>query len=550
MAKKLIEKKITLFQKVENFFNNHPKALVYIPLIVALLFGLLLFNLRLDEGGDDSAYINRATDFLKDGRFPSFQGPIYPLFLALIIAPFGISLPILKFTSLIFMMFSFFFLIKGLKGRIPHSVLFVSVILLAINSYVLYFSSQTYSEALFMMLQAIYFWRFFRYYDKYPSSNSNVGWSEIKELLILGLLLVVVFETRTIGVMLTLASLSILLLERRLMQTAIIVGVVVLGFLSFKGVEMAFDKGGNAPPSQISTLTYVHPYDLNAGKEDVTGYLMRVVDNSNLYIGKQFLKIIGIKDSTNKEYSVIFTVIFYITIGLGFFYLFRKDKLLLFLSIYLILTLLGTFVSIQKIWDQYRLIIPMIPIIFVLLTLLLVKIFSADSLKELQILFFGVVLVLAVLIVGASVKKIEVGNSIANLTTNKYKGYTPDWENYLKLAEEATKTLPETSYIAVRKPDMARIYCNGKKFYGIYRFNSNDADELVKQLKDNNVTHILIASLRKNPEVNSGDVINTLHRFMSIILQKYPKAFTELKVVGLNNEPAALYQVNYSNTQK
>ena len=554
MAKKIIPKQLSLFEKIEYFFERNPKVLMYVPLILTLIFGILLFNLRLDEGGDDSAYINRASDFLQDGKFPSFQGPIYPLFLSTLIIIFGIKLPLLKLTSLVFMILSFFFLTKALKGRIPHLVLFLTLILLSINAYVLHFASQTYSEALFMMLQAIFFWRFFRYYDKFPSAEidvkSPIGKKEIIELAILGLLLFLAFQTRTIGATLIVATLTILGLKKKFKQIGILVGILILSYGGIKGIEEIFHKKGEVSASQMSTLTYKHPYNLAEGKEDVSGYFMRIVDNSNLYIGKQFLKIIGVKDSTNKEYSVLFTVLFYIFLGLAFYQLFRKSTYALFLFVYLVLFLLGTFVSIQKIWDQYRLIIPVVPIIFMFTTLYFTHLLSQKGFHVLQPVLLFAFGVSALFITINSTKKFETQNLLANLTTNKYQGYTPDWENFLKLSEEYALSLPPNSLIAVRKPDMARIYANGKKFYGIYRFNSEDADELVKQLKEAKVTHMLLASLRKNPEVNSGEVINTLHRYMGIIIKKYPQAFTELKVVGGQEEPAAIYQINYQYTSQ
>lgn len=549
MAKKKQQEEVsfTLFQKVETYFESHPKLLIYLPLLIAFIFGILLFNLRLDEGGDDSAYINRAADFIQDGKFPAFQGPIYPLFLASVITIFGIKLPLLKFTSLIFMLASIFFFTRALKGRVPHLVLFVSVILLGINSYILNYASQTYSEALFMMLQALFFWRFFRYFDKYSHKSDRIDKSELIELLILGGLLFLVFQTRTIGAVLIISAAFIFLLKVKFKELAIVLVTTIVLFGGIKVVEFTFQKNGAEPQSQLSTLTYKHPYDLKEGKEDFGGYLMRIVDNSNLYIGKQFLKIVGVKAATNKEYSVVFTIVFYLVMGAGFWYIFRKNHEYLFLLVYAALALLGTFVSIQKIWDQYRLIVPYVPIILLLLSLFIYTILSNKSFKELQITFLILFASITVLVFVSSSKKFEVKNLVANLTINKYQGYTPDWENYLKLAEYASNTLPSDSYIAVRKPDMARIYCNGKKFYGIFRFNSDNADELVKQLKDAKVTHIILASLRKNPEVNSGDVINTLHRYMTVIIQKYPKAFTELKSEGGTNEPAALYKVNYEN---
>ena len=203
------------------------------------------------------------------------------------------------------MLASIFFFPRALKGRVPHLVLFVSVILLGINSYILNYASQTYSEALFMMLQALFFWRFFRYFDKYSHKSDRIDKSELIELLILGGLLFLVFQTRTIGAVLIISAAFIFLLKVKFKELAIVLVTTIVLFGGIKVVEFTFQKNGAEPQSQLSTLTYKHPYDLKEGKEDFGGYLMRIVDNSNLYIGKQFLKIVGVKAATNKEYPVV-----------------------------------------------------------------------------------------------------------------------------------------------------------------------------------------------------------------------------------------------------
>ena len=93
---------------------------------------------------------------------------------------------------------------------------------------------------------------------------------------------------------------------------------------------------------------------------------------------------------------------------------------------------------------------------------------------------------------------------------------------------------------------MARIYAGGKRFYGIYNIPSEDPDELVDLLRRNNVTHIIVASLRRDPAQAGLGVINTIHRYLYRILQVYP-AFLEqvAQVGGQDDEPAALYKLNY-----
>ena len=75
---------------------------------------------------------------------------------------------------------------------------------------------------------------------------------------------------------------------------------------------------------------------------------------------------------------------------------------------------------------------------------------------------------------------------------------------------------------------------------------SEDPDELVDLLRRNNVTHIIVAGLRRDPAQAGLGVINTIHRYLYRILQVYP-AFLEqvAQVGGQDDEPAAPYKLNY-----
>ena len=42
----------------------------------------LLFDVKISTGGDDSPYIEMAHDFIKGKTFPSWHGPLYPIFSA------------------------------------------------------------------------------------------------------------------------------------------------------------------------------------------------------------------------------------------------------------------------------------------------------------------------------------------------------------------------------------------------------------------------------------------------------------------------------------
>jgi hypothetical protein len=72
------------------------------------------------------------------------------------------------------------------------------------------------------------------------------------------------------------------------------------------------------------------------------------------------------------------------------------------------------------------------------------------------------------------------------------------------------------------------------------------ADSLLAPLRRANVTHILTANLRLNPNHKDGQTINTVERLASFIQDKYPGIFQKVIQTGEpDDEPASIYQINW-----
>jgi hypothetical protein len=542
--KKNTKEAVTLFSKINSFLDMNGTTVFLTIYGIGILFSLLLFNLRISEGGDDSTYIIRAYNFLKEGAFPTFQGPLYPIFLSLVIGIFGISLGILKLTSLLFMALFLYLFYKAFKGRIEPLVLFFTVLLLSVNSYFLYFSSQTYSEAMFLALLGWFFVEFFKYIDVPANGPLNV-----RKILLLSAVALVLTLTKTIGAGVIIAAVIFFVVTKEYKKAGMLLlfFFLLLGaWLIFKGLIWGFDAGAS---SQANTLIYKHPYDFSKGKETFTGYLMRIVDNSNLYLSKHFLKMTGFLGPNSRAVNPFITVILYLLFVFTFGEIYRKNRYLTFTGIFVI-TMLGiTFVSLQKIWDQYRLIVPFFPFMLLMLTAGILELFKKKRLIRFQVFAVLLMSLSFVLTAEQSFRKMDVLTLRSNLKGNKFKGYTDDWANYLRMAEYVGKHLGDGTYVACRKPNMARIMAGGKKFYGIYRVPTDDPDVLLQKLRENHVTHIIMASLRKNPMVNNGYTINTVKRYMAYIIKKYPGTFTLVHNIG-KSEPAYLFKINYPQQQK
>jgi hypothetical protein len=71
-------------------------------------------------------------------------------------------------------------------------------------------------------------------------------------------------------------------------------------------------------------------------------------------------------------------------------------------------------------------------------------------------------------------------------------------------------------------------------------------DSLLNALLRNHVDYIIRGSLRLNPTQKTSRVINTVHRYMYYIEQKYPGIFRQVTQIGGNqDEPAQLYRIQW-----
>ncbi len=67
-------------------------------------------------------------------------------------------------------------------------------------------------------------------------------------------------------------------------------------------------------------------------------------------------------------------------------------------------------------------------------------------------------------------------------------------------------------------------------------------DTVLALFRDNKVTHVMLGSLRRNPNKVDGYIINTLHRMLQPVAQKYPEKVRLVKQIG-DTEPAYLYEI-------
>lgn len=531
----------------QSFVDRHSDLMAYAIVALTAVMSLLLFSVRMNEGGDDSAYICKAADFVERGKYPNFQGPLYPIFLSVfILFGGGINLMVLKLTSLVLIVCGQLATWFALRRRVSKPLLLSVLLLMACNLWFVQFGSLTYSEPLFLVAAWAFIWIVLRL-----DSVSECGWRSVALwALVAGLVVVMAYLVRTVGLGLGLAGLAFLLVRRRWRGAAAFAGSLVAFLLLWTGVKAVAWPNQKADTHQMQTLLQVDPYDPSKGLETPAGYVKRFIGNSDKYISKHYAKMLGFRDKESRETSRAVTVVFYAVFLWGVYAAFARRQAAVQLVAVTCVVMLGmTFCSVQVLWDQYRLILPFVAMMHVVLLFSLADL-ARRALGERTRLVMGAAVVLSCFVLFVKeAKTCDLTTLRKNLTTDPLYGYTPDWYNYLTICREVGRQLPSDEYyVAARKPDLARIYAGGKRFYGIYTIPSEDPDQLVEQLRKNKVTHAIVGSLRRDPAQAGLGVINTMHRYLSVILKSYPGFIERVAQVGADdNEPAALYVIHYEN---
>lgn len=542
-----------LLDIIDNYLNNKDRALFWIFFTLSLLFTFLLFDLRVSVGGDDSTYIIKADDFIKNFKYPAFQGPLYPIVLSPFIAVFGINLPVLKLLSVVFLTAHLFFFYRAFRNNIPNIILFSSIILISINPYLLFFGSQTYTEAFLLMAQSLFFFYFFQNFIIPEPSNIAIK-KQISKFIILSLIILALGLIKSVGYASLVAVIFYFLSEKKWKSA----GYSIAGFGVVYGLwhvlrMILWGENKAQFSAQAVSLLQKHPYDPSQGAETFLGFIQRFVDNSNIYLSRQFLKIIGLRPELIQinnamgapDILPVMTILIYLVFIIGFIWSIKNNKFLKFTGLYMGVMMVVTFIVLQTIWEAHRLIITIFPLMMMFLYTGIYSIVKWKKLKVYQFILPVLVIMVFFSTFGRSTSKIKEHQKIlsSHLRGNITAGFTPDWVNFINMSIWAAKNIPEDKVIASRKPSISFIYTN-RRFFGIYQVDSTDPDTLLNYLHQNKVEYVVMASLRKMEAQKTDQIINTIQRYLYYIQLKYPEKIILINQIGgPEDEPAYLFKI-------
>jgi hypothetical protein len=535
-----------LLARIESWFMRNDKIVFFALLILSTLFSLLLFDSKVTEGGDDSGYIQRAWEFLHEGKYPYFQGPGYPVFLSIFMKMFGLNVIALKFFSVLCQLGFVWFTYKSFHKRIPFTVLFALLAFISFNSYIQYYASQTFTETFFLLVQSVCLYVLFGIMDKIDRTQSFVEGLKGNYLkwILFGIVFVLLSISKSIAFVSIVGVVFYFIITKNYKQAA----YAVIAFAGIRIIYQLVVTSVFGPPdtSQLEMMLRKELYKPEAGHENFAGLIKRFFDNFDTYISLHVYRILNIRAESTEVAKVVPALSYVSALIIGFFTIisYRKNKFVFFSAVYFIVLCSGIFVGVQAANMQDRLIIIAMPLIFLVLFYGAYELAKRSSVAQTLVVLFSAFMLL-VTIGKSSVKAKENTTALKrNLSGDIYYGYTPDWENYLKMSKYCGDSIPDSVQILARKPNMSFIYGNGRKFVGQFWVTTTDPDSVQMEWQSKNIRYIILPNLRMNPKKNNGRIINTIHRMLVPFYNKYPQKVKLIKTIG-STEKCELFQINY-----
>jgi hypothetical protein len=443
-------------------------AIFYIALFLLVLFSLLLFDLKIAIGGDDAEYIVSAKNFFDGISFPGWHGAMYPIFLSLPYALFGFSITIFKIISLLLIIIQFIFFYLTFKDRIKLSILISGLFVLSINYFILYNASQTSSEPLYLALQAIVLYFFFKI-DDIKELKLTKDWYK---WILLGFFVFLLTQTRNIGYSFIIAAILFFFINKKFRSIIyFLIGYLIflIPFNLYK--HFVWEKQGIGLESQFNVMFFKDPYNLALGYENFNGFADRFIFNINFYFSNAIVKLFGFRSIYDAGTNWLITIIIVCIFIFVLYKTFTNNKYLFFICCFTYITLGATFITQQTRWEQIRLMLILLPF-FLLIIFYFFDNLSFGKIKNTK--YMLPLALMAIFIGNACMTLNEIKKKVSDKhpKNDKLYGYTPDYKHYIQACQWVGKNIEKDKLIGCRKPHIGIIYSDGSKFIGIYNILS------------------------------------------------------------------------------
>jgi hypothetical protein len=455
-----------MYDVLNGFFERHELFFFRLSMILSALMCVLMFDVKVTQSGDDCDYLIAADTFWHHFTFPSAHGPLYSIVLSPFVGLFGMKLILLKSLSSIFIVLSIWLFYKSFRGKVPAVILMPALLLTGVCSYLFFYASHTYSEPLFMLMQGLFIYFFSSYFlgEEEVSCSPKRDWR--KYLILAGLALGMTL-TRSIGYGVLGAVILFFAIRLRWKDLLCMVAASALVFGLFKVIQALVWPGSGEAYALTSVLNR-DAYNPALGMEDFPGLVRRFIENSNIYFSSfltQFLGLIGERPSNYITIKPVRTILIYALYALSMAVIFKRNKALLFTGLYVGAMIFATFLLLQAMWAQDRLIVIYYPFILLFLLGGICYLFQIGKLRKGFLIYPVAALLVCVGTLSITKNRIERNLPVLqhNLMGDPLYGWTPDWQNFVRGSQWAVQHLEKDAVILSRKPSISKVY-TGRDF--------------------------------------------------------------------------------------
>jgi hypothetical protein len=409
----------------------------------------------------------------------------------------------------------------------------------------------TFTEAFYFLLQGLFFYYAVKIIDVLKNNGIDLK-SQSKLWLLFGLSMFLISTAKSSAIVVIPAVLLFFVLEKNWKAAGASLGSYLVFKVIYELIVRSVWKTQNQFASQSKILLQKDPYDKSMGDEDLSGFIQRFIDNCNLSLSKRFYQLIGWRAENSTEVYGLITIITILIAIIGFRQLYKqKNKVLVLFAFFTGAQAILSFVILQARWDQARITLVCMPVILILILFALYNTTKKPGIGQTIYLLVVIMMVGSIFLSSfkRGIKNLPIVQK--NLKGDKYYGYTPDWQNFLKCSEWCADSLAKESFVASRKAPMSFVYGKGKKFFPVYNVikkdkgtNQSNPDSALAYFKENKVTHVMLGSLRLDPSNSGAGFINTIHNIVAPIAQKYPEKLRLVHTEGIYEE-ATVYEIIY-----
>ncbi len=437
--------------------------------------------------GDNATYILLARDLITGQTYENAGYPWgYPALLAPILAVVGANnilaaIPWLKLLTILLFLVSLPLIYALFRTRRSALPAFVAVMLFAVNSSTLYLANDVMSEIPYICASfgALLYWqKAIAPWGAERLRNAECGMRNVEQpqsairnphsafrwrsLLLVGLLLLLPYYIRAVGVSMLVAPLVVLFLYRRWRAMTVLGLTLALGALPW----VLASRGSNLN-SYSTQLLLRDPYNPSLGAISNVGELIgRVIANGQLYVAEIFPKM-AMPDPTPEGLRSFFVPIIVALVIIGFLTLLVRR-----VSLPEVYTLSFLLVICIWPWTGDRFLLPVYPL-FLYYALeggiwlaLQVRRFLPQGLSYLPLAtryssLALIVVALAVATPNVWLAGISGTSNMLYLTGQSAPGgHTPDWQQYFAACRWLNDNTPPGAVIMSRKTTLTTIYSN------------------------------------------------------------------------------------------